>query len=240
MIAAGWLTAMTGGTAVRDIDIDDVTTGRAKLWTLAAFVLLVAITWWRPIYPAEQALHHSLTVVGLVALLLVNRSRPIPYSSFLLILIFLALHSVAARWIYSFVPYDDWTDVLFGFRINEVFGWHRNHFDRLVHLTYGLCFGAVLFRALQGRLGKWAAFAAVDIVLSTSALYELFEWAIAMTLAPGAAEAYNGQQGDMWDAHKDMAIATLGALISVAIARTAQRSLSVADQLHGSLSTGND
>jgi putative membrane protein len=125
---------------------------------------------------------------------------------------------VAARWIYSFVPYDDWSRALFGFRINDVLGWRRNNFDRLVHLSYGLCFGPVFYRALRDRLGKWAGFAAVDIVLSTSALYELFEWAIAMTLAPGAAEAYNGQQGDMWDAHKDMTTATVGAIAGVAIA----------------------
>ncbi|GIM67660.1 hypothetical protein Aau02nite_28270 [Amorphoplanes auranticolor] len=55
---------------------------------------------------------------------------------------------------------------------------------------------------------------AVDVVLSTSAVYELFEWAIAMTLAPGAAEAYNGPQGDLWDAQKDMT----GAVVAVAVA----------------------
>ncbi|HEX5200779.1 DUF2238 domain-containing protein [Paractinoplanes rhizophilus] len=76
--------------------------------------VIVAVTWRRPLYPAEQAMRHSLTLVGLVALLLVRRARPIPYGSFLLILVFLALQSVAARWIYSFVPYDDWTAALSG------------------------------------------------------------------------------------------------------------------------------
>ena len=28
------------------------------------------------------------------------------------------------------------------------------------------------------------------------------------------AESYNGQQGDMWDAHKDMALAMIGSMIS--------------------------
>jgi putative membrane protein len=196
-------------------------------WTLGAFVIVVAATWWRPEYPAEQALHHSLTVLGLVALVLVQRRRPLPYASFLLILIFLALHSVAARWIYSFVPYDDWTQALFGFRLNEALGWERNNFDRLVHLAYGLCFGPVLFRLLQGN-GR-AALRAVEAVLATSALYELFEWGIAMTLAPGAAEAYNGQQGDMWDAHKDMGIATVGAVIAVALAHRVSRRVPTTD-----------
>ena len=189
----------------------------AHRWTLGVFAVIVAATWWRPLHPAEQALHHSLTALGLVALALVQRRRPLPYASFLLILIFLVLHSVAARWIYSFVPYDDWTDALFGFRVNDLFGWQRNNFDRLVHLTYGLCFGPVLFTRLReaGRSLRRSALPAVEMVLSTSAVYELFEWAVAMTLAPAAAEAYNGQQGDLWDAHKDMALATGGAAVAV-------------------------
>jgi putative membrane protein len=88
------------------------------------------------------------------------------------------------------------------------------HFDRFVHLAYGLCFGPVIVAVLRGR---WAPLIAVEVVLSTSALYELFEWGIALTLAPGDAEAYNGQQGDMWDAHKDMALATAGALVGVLV-----------------------
>ena len=198
---------------------------RAHRWTLGVFLVVVAATWWRPQYPVEQAMHHSLTVLGLAALLLVQRRRPLPYASFLLIVLFLVLHSVAARWIYSFVPYDDWTDALFGVRLNELFGWQRNNFDRLVHLSYGLCFGPVLFRWLRdgGRRMRWAAVLAVDVVLSTSAVYELFEWAVAMTLAPGAAEAYNGQQGDIWDAHKDMTLATGGAVVAVAVAALVAR-----------------
>jgi putative membrane protein len=197
----------------------------AYRWALGAFLVVLLATWWRPPHPGEQALHHSLTVLGLAVLLVVQRRRLLPYTSFLLILIFLVLHSVAARWMYSFVPYDDWTDALFGVRLNEVFGWERNNFDRLVHLSYGLCFGPVLlarFRA-AGRSLRWSAVAAVDVVLSTSAIYELFEWGIAMTLAPGAAEAYNGQQGDMWDAQKDMTLATTGAVIAVTIAVLAAR-----------------
>jgi len=95
-------------------------------------------------------------------------------------LIFLSLHTVAARWMYSFVPYDDWIGALFGMRLSEVLGAKRTNFDRFVHLTYGLCFGAVVFRAVRNR---WAWLIAVDIVLSTSALYELFEWGIAVTLS---------------------------------------------------------
>jgi putative membrane protein len=185
-----------------------------------AFGVLALATWWRPHWPAEQALHHSLTGCALVALAWLDRRRRLPTSSLVLVLTFLALHTVAARWIYSYVPYDDWTRALFGVDLSEAFGWRRNHFDRLVHLAYGMCFGPVLLRHLMDARG-WppvrAGLASVEAVLSTSALYELFEWAVAMVLAPSAAEAYNGQQGDGWDAHKDMALATGGAALVVGL-----------------------
>lgn len=182
------------------------------------FLVLAAATWWRPLWPVEQALHNSLTVVGVVLLTVARRRHRLPLSSSLAVLAFLALHVVAARWIYSFVPYDIWTDALFGVRLSEVFGWRRNHFDRLVHAAYGAAATVVLFGYLRHRRGlrvRLAALLTVDVVVSTSALYELFEWGVAVALAPAAAEAYNGQQGDIWDAHRDMALAGSAALLTV-------------------------
>jgi len=50
--------------------------------------------------------------------------------------------------------------------------------------------------------------------MSTSLIYEWIEWLIAINLSPEAAENYNGQQGDIWDAHKDILLATLGAIMT--------------------------
>ena len=190
---------------------------RTVAWV--TFAAIVAATWWHPIYPTEQALHHSLTLVAVVALLWLQRRGDLPVSSLVLLLVFLTLHTVAARWIYSYVPYDDWLRALTGHRLTVEGG--RNDFDRLVHLAYGLCLAPVLLAYFADRRGwrtGWAALAAVDIVVSTGALYELFEWGIAVVLAPDYAEAYNGQQGDIFDPQKDMAIAALGALVGVALA----------------------
>jgi putative membrane protein len=44
-----------------------------------------------------------------------------------------------------------------------------------------------------------------------------------VTLAPEFADRYLGQQGDAWDAHQDMALAAVGAVISVIVAATVQR-----------------
>jgi putative membrane protein len=187
---------------------------RGHRWALGLFGLVAVVTWWNPPWPAEQALHSSLTVVALIALGWVHKRAGLSVRAWIWALIFLGLHTIAARWIYSFVPYDDWTDALLGIRLSDVFDWHRNHFDRLVHFAYGLCLTMMLrMRPLR----------CLEIVLATSALYELFEWGIAISLAPGMAEAYNGQQGDMWDPHKDMALALLGAAVAVTVQSIARR-----------------
>jgi putative membrane protein len=64
-------------------------------------------------------------------------------------------------------------------------------------------------------------------VLAFSLLYELFEWGLTMVLSPQDAAAYNGQQGDIWDAHKDMSLAMLGALLGLALTARAARGAGV-------------
>jgi len=61
--------------------------------------------------------------------------------------------------------------------------------------------------------------AVVGWVLSVSCLYEIFEWLLAIVAGGETAERYNGQQGDPWDAQKDMALAALGALVVIALPR---------------------
>ncbi|MEV4316727.1 DUF2238 domain-containing protein [Actinocrispum sp. NPDC049592] len=175
---------------------------------------MAALTWWDPPWPVEQALHSSLTVVALVALGWVHRRYGLPLRVWVWALVFLGVHTIAARWMYSYVPYDEWTQALFGFRLSDVFGWHRNHFDRLVHFTYGLCLTMML---------RWKPLRSLEVVLATSAAYELLEWGVAMTLAPDMVEAYNGQQGDVWDAQKDMTLALVGAVVAVVVQAIGRR-----------------
>ncbi|MGH8239464.1 MAG: DUF2238 domain-containing protein [Steroidobacteraceae bacterium] len=46
---------------------------------------------------------------------------------------------------------------------------------------------------------------------------ELIEWGAALVVGGDLGQAYLGTQGDEWDAHKDMALAALGALISMCV-----------------------
>lgn len=187
--------------------------GVAYALSLAVF----GLTWIAPTWPAEQALHSSLTVIAFLWLWRHDRRWPLQPLHFAAICGFLVVHCIAARWLYSNVPYDAWAVALTGGSLQEAMGWERNHFDRLVHLLFGLCFAAPLRDHLRLRwpLSAGQAFAlSVGTIMCVSLVYEWLEWAIALTLDPAAAEAYNGQQGDMWDAHMDMLLATLGTLVA--------------------------
>jgi putative membrane protein len=45
----------------------------------------------------------------------------------------------------------------------------------------------------------------------------LFEWAAVLAVGGDLGVAYLGTQGDIWDAHKDMALASLGAAIAMTV-----------------------
>ncbi len=188
---------------------------RLKRLCLTLTLLVFLATWVRPNWPYEQALHSSLTVLGLAALWLYARKNPIRDRNFALVCVFIAVHCIAARWLYSFVPYDAWIKTALGFSFQETLGWRRNHFDRLVHVVYGVCMMPALmeyFRTRYTQDVRRSFVLALSAVMVTGLLYEWFEWGVALVMAPEYAEAYNGQQGDMWDAHKDMLVAVLGAL----------------------------
>ena len=186
-----------------------------KRTALLMAIAIFAITWIAPLWPVEQALHSSLTVVGLIWLVLHDRRWPMRSGDFIAICAFIAIHCIAARWLYSNVPYDDWLRAVAGWSPQAAFGWERNHFDRLIHLLFGLCFAPMLAAHARQRwiVSVAQGFAlAVLAIMAVSLIYEWLEWAIALLLSPEQAEAYNGQQGDAWDAHMDMLLATLGAL----------------------------
>jgi len=65
--------------------------------------------------------------------------------------------------------------------------------------------------------GAWSYYLPVELVMSLSMLYELIEWAAAEIVGGDLGMAYLGTQGDIWDAHKDMGLATIGAVLGMII-----------------------
>ncbi len=166
----------------------------------------------------DWLLENALTVVAVVVLVSTYRRFPLSRLSYALIFSFLCLHTVGAHYTYSEVPYDAAWQALTGSTLNEQLGWKRNHFDRVVHLAYGLLLAypiRELFLRVAGARGFWGYFLPLDLTMSTSMLYELVEWGAAAVLGGDLGTAYLGTQGDVWDAQQDMALASLGALIAM-------------------------
>ena len=170
-------------------------------------------------YPQEAALQHIPTVFVIVLAPWLLGRWPLSDGAVTCILAFLLLHTLGGRYTYSNVPYDDWSRWLTGYSITDTFGFRRNHYDRLVHLSFGLLAIAPVREALMRHAGigpRMALYVAIEFVLAVSCLYEIFEWLLTIVAAGPMADDYNGQQGDMWDTQKDMAFAVGGALISAA------------------------
>jgi putative membrane protein len=201
---------------------------RTPLVLLAVFLVVAILLGIAPWYRQDWALENALAVVGVLALVLSYRRMPLSRVSYALIFAFLMLHEVGAHYTYSEVPYDAWFERLTGTTLSARLGLARNHYDRLVHFAYGLLlaypFREIFVRVAEAR-GFWGYFLPLDVVMSTSMLYELVEWIAALVMGGDLGQAYLGTQGDVWDAQKDMALATLGAVIALAATAAIHRSL---------------
>jgi len=171
-----------------------------------------------PVSRHDWALENALLIAFVVALAGTWRRFPLSRVSYTLIFLFLCLHTVGAHYTYSLVPYDEWWRRLTGHSLNALLGWERNNFDRVVHFFYGLLLAypvrEVLLRVASVK-GFWGYFLPLDLTLSTSALYELIEWGAAEVFGGELGATFLGTQGDIWDAQKDMALASLGALLAM-------------------------
>ncbi|AEC22012.1 hypothetical protein PT7_3472 [Pusillimonas sp. T7-7] len=192
----------------------------AVLIAAAAYAMLWAALAISPSDRSAWLLENALVLALFCLLWIIRKQFRFSNASLLLILLFLSLHTLGSHYTYSEVPYNQWWQALTGQTLNSLFGWERNHYDRLVHFSYGLLLAYPIreffLRIVEVR-GFWAYFLPLDFTLSTSALYELIEWGAAMLFGGDLGMHYLGTQGDIWDAHKDMGLAALGALLAMLI-----------------------
>ncbi|HKY89880.1 MAG TPA: DUF2238 domain-containing protein [Nevskiaceae bacterium] len=194
-----------------------------RRYLLILGAVYVVLWGWLAIAPLDRAgwaLENVLVVAFGVATWASYGKFTFSRISYTLIFLFLCLHAVGSHYTYSEVPYDSAWRALTGTGFNEMLGWERNHFDRLVHFCYGLLFAYPLhevFLSVADARGFWGYFLPLDFTLSTSALYELIEWVAAEVFGGELGAAYLGTQGDVWDAHKDMLLAGTGALIAMIV-----------------------
>jgi putative membrane protein len=187
-------------------------TNRPLQGMLLWLVLLWVVTAIDPFNRRDWLLENLL--VFLYGFLLVISHRCFAFSnlSYGLFTVFLSLHLVGAHYTYAETP--------FGFWLQDVFDLERNHYDRIVHFSFGLLiaypFRELLLRA-AGLRRSWSYLLPVALVLAFSNFYEIIEAIVAEIVSPELGAAYLGTQGDIWDAQKDAFVAFLGAVIAMAV-----------------------
>lgn len=178
------------------------------LWLL----ILWAITAVEPFNRRDWLLENLLVFIYAALLALTYRRFTFSNLSYALFTLFLSLHLIGAHYTYAETP--------LGFWLQDGFELQRNHYDRLVHFSYGLLcaypFREILLRA-AGVRRSWTYFLVASMILAFSAVYEIIEAVVAILVDPELGAAYLGTQGDEWDAQKDSALAFGGAVAAMAM-----------------------
>lgn len=185
-----------------------------------AFWLLLAVA---PVDRAEWAAENVIVLAFWAALWLIRDRVAFSRLSLAAIFAFLCLHAVGAHYGYAAVPYEAWLERLAGTTLRASFGIERNHYDRAVHLAFGLLLSWPIREFLvqtSDVRGRWSYLLPVALVMASAMSYEVAEWLAVVVAAPDAAagEAMLGMQGDVWDSQKDMALAALGSMAAMSLA----------------------
>jgi putative membrane protein len=172
-------------------------------WTYTGFHTPDLKNWW---------LENTLTFTAIILLVVFYKYFRFSDFSYTCIFLFMMLHVYGSQYTYAENP--------FGFWVKEQLSLERNHYDRLVHFSFGFLLAYPMHEILWRKTKMRPLFTyllPIDLTISLGAFYELIEWAVADVFFPAQGMAYLGTQGDIWDAQKDIAIAMVGAMITMGV-----------------------
>lgn len=178
------------------------------LWLIVLWI----ITAINPLYPSDWLLENLLVFISGAVLIVTYRRFRFSNLSYALFTVFLSLHLVGAHYTYAETP--------FGFWLQDLFAFERNHYDRIVHFAFGLLIAYPMREILLRQSGivvTWSYFLTINCVLAFSAFYEVLEVIAAAIVSPELGDAYLGTQGDEWDAQKDAFLAFLGSIVAMLV-----------------------
>ncbi len=186
---------------------------KTSAFPLSCLILVLAVLAWSMIDPYHWPtwVMETLPVwIAMPLLVFTYQKFPLTKLAYGLIAIHAVILTVGAHYTYARVPLFNW--------IRDTFDMARNSYDGVGHFAQGfipaLIARELLIRTSDLRPGKWMFVIIVLSCLGISAIYELLEWAAAMSAGEGA-DDFLSTQGDIWDTQKDMALAGIGAIISL-------------------------
>ena len=186
-------------------------TNRVPLMLLTLYGLVFSVC---AISPYDRAVWwaENITVLVIVLLLvLISRGFQFSNTSYVLMTVFIVLHTIGGHYTFERVPFD---------MVTEFFGFERNHYDRVAHFSVGFYAYPIAEVLMIKRLAhsRWIiALFPVFAIATVAAVYEIFEWQYALNSDPAAGIAVLGSQGDIWDAQKDILADTLGAMLTMVL-----------------------
>lgn len=171
------------------------------VFTFSAIAPVSHAVWIAEILPA---------ILILSGLWWVSHKQTLSNTAYVLAFIWLALHTIGAKYTFAEVPFD-W--------FNNLIGSSRNHFDRVAHFAIGLYAYPVAEYLIRRKLASRliATCFALFCLMGIAAGYEIIEWWYAELAGDEDGLAFLGSQGDIWDAQKDMLCDTLGAITALVL-----------------------
>ncbi len=183
---------------------------------LISYVVIFFITLlWSGINPHDRLtwyLEVAPAIVAFIILALTFKKFRFSNFSYFIILTHSIILMIGGHWTYAEVPLFNW--------LKETFNMARNNYDRVGHFFQGfgpaLVLREIVIRKIVFNSRKWLSAFIIMAILGGSALYEFFEWWVAL-LTGEASMAFLGAQGDVWDTQWDMFMCLIGAIIAISL-----------------------
>lgn len=181
---------------------------------IGLFVLYIIVFIVCAVSPYDRAVWWAENIPILIivaAIIAVSKYYRFSALSYLLMACLIILHTIGGHYTFERAP--------FGF-ITKLFGFSRNHYDRLAHFTVGFYAYPIAEILLAKKLvrAKWVlALFPIFAIFAVAGGYEIFEWLYAVSADPAAGIAVLGSQGDIWDAQKDMLSDVLGSVFAMTL-----------------------
>lgn len=172
------------------------------------FWIIIAIS---PKYRNVWFYENILTVLFVGFLILTYKKFRFSNFSYTLLFLFMILHVIGSYYSYAEMPLFD--------LIKELFNLSRNHYDRIIHFLFGLIFFFPVYEFISRKFnirGSFGFLLAFFIITAFKGIFEIIEWLYVLATNSNMiiVSNYLGEQGDNWDAQKDMLFGIIGSVIS--------------------------
>lgn len=175
---------------------------------LAIYIILFTALSFNPYDRKVWAAENLPIVLIVIALIIIYKYYVFSPTAYILMMFLIVFHTIGGYYTFARVPFDF---------ITHLFGFERNHYDRMSHFTVGFYAFAIAELLMEKRLTNSKVVLglfAIMSIMTIAAVYEIFEWQFALMADKDAGLAVLGCQGDVWDAQKDMFADGLGAIFA--------------------------